>query len=134
MRVKKNKATAVTEDSNLEKVGELPSDSDNDKKQIVNGKQYSIYQIMGSMERKIYTAKSMEEYQSQLKVMNLAEMQNHAMNVSVKPMSDRNKLEQRLVKAFKEFISHYGAVSQSKQASTGQEQRGRALEILRAAK
>lgn len=104
------------------------------KKELSNGKQYNIYQIMGSMNNTPYTAKNVEEYCEQLKVMNLAEMQNHAMNVSVKPMGDRTKLEQRLTKAFREFISHYGAVTNPVQPQIDKTRRAKALEILSAGK
>lgn len=114
-------------------VPQIPQDTIK-QKQLANGKLYNIYQLMGSLNNTPYTAKSIEEYKAQLNVMNLAEMQNHAMNVSVKPMSDRVKLEQRLTKAFTEFISHYGAVTQSKPTQVSGDRRSKALDILKAGK
>lgn len=110
------------------------SDSALRQKQVVSGKLYNAYQIMSSVNSSPYSAASIEEYKAQLKVMNLAEMQNHAMNLSIKPMDDRPKLEQRLIKSFTEFASTIGAVTQPKRAQVNGDRRSKALEILRAGK
>lgn len=59
----------------------------------------SLYSLMG-LEGKKYTAKSFEEYTQQLDRMDLADLQDHAMEHGLIPIDDRDRMIDKLEKQF----------------------------------
>lgn len=71
------------------------ADGRDDKKQA-----RSIDEILGNNKRR-YRQNTVEEYQLHLKTLNLTDMQAHAQQVGLVPISDRKVLEGRLLREFK---------------------------------
>lgn len=52
-----------------------------------------------------YTAKSLEEYKSQLESMNSADIREHAVKMGFMPSPDTNRLKKKLLSEFEKFES-----------------------------
>ena len=57
----------------------------------------------------IYTARSTEDYQSQLAEFNMSDLQAHAYKIGLVPTSDRKLLTERLVHEFMKWNSRFGS-------------------------
>lgn len=68
----------------------------------------SLDEILGET-LSIYTAKSSEEYRSQLAEMNMTDLQSHAYKIGLVPTEDRKILTDRLIQEFTKWNSRYGS-------------------------
>ena len=97
----------------------------------------SLYAAMGLAQAggRNYKTDNLEEYVASLKVMNMADLQNHAIKIGVKPKSDRQGIIRRLKQEFTKTQSTYkSAAEASKPKRPNKEdvdKRKKALEIMR---
>ena len=69
---------------------------------------YSLDDILGE-NLSIYTAKSSDEYRSQLCEMNMTDLQSHAYKIGLVPTDDRRILTDRLNQEFIKWNSRHGS-------------------------
>lgn len=67
----------------------------------VNGAKLDITTRQFFSKLKSFGAESLEDYQSKLKHMNLAEIVEHALKMGLRPNSDRKRAERTLIEEFK---------------------------------
>ncbi len=90
----------------------------------------SLDEILGE-KLSIYTAKSSEEYRSQLSEMNMTDLQSHAYKVGLIPTEDRRLLTDRLVSEFMKYNSKYGSNVATGEVKSVEDLNARAQKILR---
>lgn len=90
----------------------------------------SLDEILGES-LSIYTAKSIEEYESQLSEMNQTDLQVHAYKIGLIPSHDRKLLCERLVTEFKKWFSRYNVKSSTVGVKNVEDINSRARKILR---
>jgi hypothetical protein len=90
----------------------------------------SLDEILGE-NLSIYTAKSSDEYRSQLSEMNLSDLQSHAYKIGLIPTEDRRLLTERLVGEFMKFNSKYGSNFIEGQVRSVEDLDAQAKKILR---
>lgn len=73
---------------------------------IENSPKRSLDEILGTGKRR-YHQTNLDEYKAHLKTLNLTDMQVHAQQLGIIPISDRRLLETRLTKEFQKTASKY---------------------------
>ena len=100
------------------------------KEEISTKQPSSLDEILGEA-LSIYTAKSSDEYLSQLAEMNMTDLQAHAYKVGLVPVPDRKVLIDRLVQEFIKTVSKNQTERISGNIKTETELDNRAKKILR---
>lgn len=90
----------------------------------------SLDEILGE-KLSIYSAKSSEEYKSQLAEMNMTDLQSHAYKVGLVPTEDRRILTDRLVSEFMKYNSKYGSNIATGEVNSVEDLDAKARKILR---
>lgn len=103
----------------------------------VEGAPRSINEVLGFRDSS-YKTHDVEEYEKQLFAMNLSDLQRHALEVHLKPNSERRLLIAKLVKEFKRKNSSFIGPHQSERAAASnrmtKEDRRKALKVMEGAK
>lgn len=87
----------------------------------------SLDDVFSKTKRNKYQTLKREDYETQIKRMNIAELQNHAISLGIKPSRNRNMLEKNLISLFrKNNGEQFGVV----QAKTGVKNIDQVLDIL----
>lgn len=68
----------------------------------------SIYELMG-MAAHPYSTLDEKEYSKKLEDMNLADLQDHAIQLNIVPVDDRERLQDKLITAFLTVVGTYKA-------------------------
>lgn len=89
----------------------------------------SIYELMG-MAAHPYSTLDRGEYQKTLDNMNLADLQDHAIQLNIVPVDDRDRLTDKLVTAFVTTVGIYEAAQVKDNGSKIEGDSKAALDIL----
>ena len=89
----------------------------------------SIYELMG-MAAHPYSTLDLKEYQEKLKDMNLADLQDHAIQLNIVPVDDRERLQDKLITAFLTTVGTYEAAQVKDNGDKIEGDKKAALDIL----
>jgi hypothetical protein len=89
----------------------------------------SVYDIIGYKAHS-YKTLDVEVYKEQIRAMNFADLQEHALDNEIVPIDDREALTERLVKEFMKKTSPYAAAAQKRQAPMSLSDKKKAEDIL----
>jgi hypothetical protein len=94
----------------------------------------NLYEAMGYRKSLgFYKTDSAEEYNTQLRKMNLADLRAHCVTVGIRPSADRRQLEDKLRKEFKINTSSYRGAQKRPKKEIDPDKRSKALAIMRGA-
>lgn len=89
----------------------------------------SIYELMGMVAHP-YSTLDKDDYEKTLDSMNLADLQDHAIQLNIVPVDDRERLTDKLITAFLTVVGVYEAAQVKNNGDTVEGDRKAALDIL----
>lgn len=103
-----------------------------------NGKNPTLRDMLATSKFANYRVEDMDEYTKKIRAMNLSDLHYHAIQLGIKPHSDRRRMERLLFQEFTRARSnHLAACNQRKDIIETEEQlekRQKALDILNSTK
>jgi hypothetical protein len=89
----------------------------------------SIYELMGKAAHP-YSTLDVKEYEDKLQDMNLADLQDHAIQLNIVPVDDRERLQDKLITAFLTTVGIYEAAQVKDNGDAIEGDKKAALDIL----
>lgn len=95
-----------------------------------NGKNLTLKEMLATSKFASYKTENVEEYMQKIKAMNLSDLHVHAIDLGIRPHSDRRRMERLLIQEFNKAKSNFLAACNQYKQPESEESKSKKQKLL----